>query len=314
MNIVDWKPSNDGLISTQNGGIEMEVDGAVLCHIMNLYSPSPNPRRYFGRAPAQVPSCASEKVCNFPFGRLAWNETEGQIHAHFEPGQEKELDAEKVPFDQLEYPLRRLDPNTWIATYLSALENGISDSDFYLADIDAPIEKRIEKLLYCFNNLDFDFSSKRLISAAWFEDAARVKRRVLADGGNDHSFFIDICEAFDKRCTDGAFITRADREKWKQTLRERFMLDEGFTMWFEGSRKPSFKHPLWDELASDILATYEHQPPGTWKRELYEMRGYVLRVLKIDNRVFLKNFWFLEFTKGCPLWNERVLLGAPSLY
>ncbi|KAH9238383.1 hypothetical protein K456DRAFT_1173853 [Colletotrichum gloeosporioides 23] len=34
--IVDRKPSTDGFISTQNGGIEMEVYGAVLCHVFNL--------------------------------------------------------------------------------------------------------------------------------------------------------------------------------------------------------------------------------------------------------------------------------------
>jgi hypothetical protein len=43
MGIVGWRPSSDGFISTQNGDIEMEVDGFVLCHIMNLYGLSLDP-------------------------------------------------------------------------------------------------------------------------------------------------------------------------------------------------------------------------------------------------------------------------------
>lgn len=37
MGIVEWKPAIDSYINTQNGGIEMEIDGAALSHIMKLY-------------------------------------------------------------------------------------------------------------------------------------------------------------------------------------------------------------------------------------------------------------------------------------
>jgi hypothetical protein len=67
----------------------MEVDGAVLCHIMNLYSSSLNPERYWGRSAGRVPSYASKESCVLPFGRLAWTKTGGEIHAHFEPGPKK---------------------------------------------------------------------------------------------------------------------------------------------------------------------------------------------------------------------------------
>jgi hypothetical protein len=88
---------------------------------------------------------------------------------------------------------------------------------------------------------------------------------------------------------------------------------ESFTFWFPGHRRASYQINTIYELARGVLDKYEHQPPGSWKRELYDMREDVIAVLRINNRVFIKHFWFLEFTRESPLWNERVLLGAPSL-
>ncbi|KAK5694831.1 hypothetical protein LTR97_009422 [Elasticomyces elasticus] len=35
--VVQWAPTLDDWVSTQNGKLEMDVEGAVLCHIVNLY-------------------------------------------------------------------------------------------------------------------------------------------------------------------------------------------------------------------------------------------------------------------------------------
>jgi hypothetical protein len=37
MGVVGWKPAVDGALTLQTGGVEMEMEGAVLCHIVNLY-------------------------------------------------------------------------------------------------------------------------------------------------------------------------------------------------------------------------------------------------------------------------------------
>jgi hypothetical protein len=38
-----------------------------------------------------------------------------------------------------------------------------------------------------------------------------------------------------------------------------------------------------------------------------------MEVLFTNNKTFLdKSIWLIEFSSGCPMWNERVLLGAPS--
>lgn len=119
--MIQWRQSHDGFISTQNGGIEMEIDGAVLCHIMNLYSISRNPMRYWRRNPAPILNQSDDQLCKFQSGTVAWKETNGQIHAHFEPGIDAELNAEKVPFGDLGSLFER---NTWLqpTSQLSCME------------------------------------------------------------------------------------------------------------------------------------------------------------------------------------------------
>lgn len=164
MGIVGWRPSTDGFINTQNGGIEMEVDGAVLCHIINLYSFSLDPSRYARSHPERIPNCTDHKRCTFPFGTLAWEKTNGQIHAHFEPGLEMELNAEKIPFGTFGSKLEKVEPNTWIVTYFTALMHRISDPDLRLPKATAPIKERIERFLYCFKKPNEHVRKRRVIS------------------------------------------------------------------------------------------------------------------------------------------------------
>jgi hypothetical protein len=101
MAVVDWRPSSDCFVNTQNGGIDMEVDGSVMSHIINLYGLLPDSRP-FGRSDSeQIPRYANQKFCNFSFGRLGWEKTKDQIHAHSEPGVEKELYSDQLPFATL---------------------------------------------------------------------------------------------------------------------------------------------------------------------------------------------------------------------
>jgi hypothetical protein len=311
MGIVGWRPTNDGFISTQNGSIEMEIDGSVLCHIINLYSLPLDPSPYARSNDERIPNCADQKLCKLPFGRLAWEKANGQIHAHFEPGLEMELNAEKIPFGAVG---SLLEPNTWAATYFTALMHGVSDPELRLVDPTVPLTERIESFLYCLKMLRSFPRKPRVISYAWFEEAARIKRRLLAQGGKDHSFFTDICDAIDK---EPLYYTQ-DREDVKDRVRALFLLDtESFTFWAPSERTESDdrleKSP--EELVRETLDGYEHQRPGTWKYDLYCMRGNVMDVLRTSNEVFLNSdTWLMEFTSGCPLWNERVLFGAPSVH
>lgn len=91
MCVMSWRPCTDGIISTQNGGIELEIDGSVLCHIINLYStPLYHRARYDGmsRFPhtKRLPDRRQSISCEFSFGELAWASAGNQVHAHFSPG------------------------------------------------------------------------------------------------------------------------------------------------------------------------------------------------------------------------------------
>jgi hypothetical protein len=311
MDIVGWRPSNDGFISTQNGDLEMEIDGSVLCHIMNHYSVSldldPDVRYH----PEPIPSRADQKLCEFPFGRSAWETSNDQIHAHFKPGAERDLKARKRPF----WPVRlELEPNTWIiATYVTALVHGVSDPDLRLADARAPLKERIERFLSCMRKLESGIEKSRVISYLWIGEAARVKRRVLAQGGNDYSFFTDICETIDRSPRFSFDFNRSGHRQMKDMIRKFFLLDkETFTFSVPGSFSTSMDpdEKIMDTPAIETLDGYKDQPPRTWKRELYNMRVDVMTVLKTCNNVMIKrNIWLMEFTTGCALWNERVLLG-----
>ncbi|KAF5579659.1 PFS domain protein [Fusarium subglutinans] len=115
MKVVGWRPVTGGYINTQNGGIEMEVDGAALCHVINLYSVLPVADNWGHRLIKILPDPDVPNSCTFAFGKLAWDTVDGHIHAHFTAGVEDELGATKQPFgEQGSF----MEPGTVMASYL----------------------------------------------------------------------------------------------------------------------------------------------------------------------------------------------------
>ncbi|KAF5640442.1 PFS domain protein [Fusarium sp. NRRL 52700] len=150
MSVVGWRPLTDGLISTQNGGVEMEIDGSALCHLINLYSISPQPDRRRRRVLRLLPNQSVPKSHTFSFGKLGWDTINDQLHAHFTPGVETKLNAAKQPFGEQG---SLLEPGTIMASYLSTLEYGASDQQFHLPSPQDPLHKRIASLTRCLREL-----------------------------------------------------------------------------------------------------------------------------------------------------------------
>lgn len=311
MQIASWRPSIDGYINTQNGGVEMEIDGSVLCHIINLYSTTPDPDPWARQEEEEMPNRREAKQVTFPFGELAWEKVDGKMHAHFKPGLEKELASTKIPFgDDVG---SKFEPGTLVASYLTALNHGVSDASFQLASPTAPISQRIERFVECFKALGSGERDPLIMSRDWFEEAARIKRRVLAEGGSNRSFYEDIINAID--AVDDAEMSDETKGFIKEEIRCRFFFEKDtFHFYLAGESETSRPVPFFwiDKLSRKVLRSYKKQSPGSWKRTLYESRDEVQGVLKVYPYVYMKK-WLLvqEFTRSCELWKEKVLLGAP---
>jgi hypothetical protein len=298
----------DGYINTQNGGVEMEIDGSVLCHIKTLYSTTHDPSA-FRLYSEKMPNRRETKICTFPFGELTWNTVDGKTHAHFQPGLEKELASPKIPFGRAGM---KLEPETLVASYLTALDHGVSDASFRLADPSAPISDRIDKFLKYFEGYKWR-EEPYIISRGWFEEAARVKKRILAEGGSNRSSYEVIKEAIHQK--DKAKPWAGEEYYLEREVRSRFFFDEDtFHFYLEGLSGPS-GNILGDsfifELPRVVLKSYKGHPLGSWKRTLYETRGQVLQVFGVKSDVYVsKGMLLLEFTRSSELWKEKVHLGA----
>ncbi|KAK7433866.1 hypothetical protein Landi51_13770 [Colletotrichum acutatum] len=307
MGMVSRRPSTDGLISTQNGGAEMDIDGSVLCHVMNLYSAKAFDRNYKG-------------WCELSFGRLGWDMAidQRQVHAHFSPGTETGLASEKCPFSRHG---TSMDVGTIMASYLIALHDGVSDQRFQLAAPQASLSERIERLLECFRLLGDRSEGRRerrshrnrsdhqdvdgvfMFSHEWFDQAASVKRRLLAQGGDDRSFFDDV-------------YGLCSGEQDKKDLSEFFSFGkEGFDFNKDSIYRRSFFPRLSEDTVMQVLLSYETCPAGSWKRDLFERREDVVRVVEIPKSISLLDYapmTILWYTPNSDMWNKTVLLGAPT--
>ncbi|OIW22968.1 hypothetical protein CONLIGDRAFT_694314 [Coniochaeta ligniaria NRRL 30616] len=296
----------------------MEFEGSVLCHIINLFSVTLDPEPWARQWPEELSDRRRERHCEFPFGKLAWTAAGDQLHAHFTPGLESELASAKQPFG---FNGTLMEPGTIMASYLTALLHGVSDSEYRLAPPTAPLPERISRLTTCFDLLTSRDGRNEplLISYDWFEEAARIKRRVLAQGGKDHSFFQDICTNIDTS-TDPYFISQeTEREFMKKRVRQLFLLDdETFTFSVPGGQVMSVPASLGTvtprSICKTVLLGYEHHPAGSWKRSLFDMEADVVKILEIPNNLTIRKQFriqLIEFTSWCDLWNKKVFLGAP---
>lgn len=329
MRVVSWRPMTEGFVNTQAGGIQMEIEGSVLCHIINLFSVAPYHKLEpeYQRETKKLPNRRLERRCELPFGELSWDMNGNSFHAHFDPGSKDDLLSMKWPFGPNG---QRIDPQggTIMASYFTALVTGVSHSEYQLASADKPLRERITRVIACFMLLRRRFweslsEGPIMFSYDWFEMAARVKRRALAQGGQDHSFYEDVSRAIDDE--PRLSFDESQRYRQKKSLRELFLFDND-TFTFEiaprADEAPKTSYRIRDEMAYDIMQQivvdtlfgYGQQPAGSWKHNLFEMRDEVLKLLNIERVVnpWGFNIELIEFTRQCELWDKKIFLGAPN--
>lgn len=221
MGVLAWRLSPQKLDPTETGTIDLEIDGGVLVHIVNLYTLYSYDDSYGFRGSwlDEPPhhndsvgpgSTDAAIVIRLKFGRLKFQPSSPDKRiCNFEPGVEKGLRARREPFD-LHRSERFFEPGTVAAKYFQTLEHGVSDSIRTFPSPTAPIETRVSALLLAWSkyklsaeasqdlsgiqrrsNYNENTSTQSSISQctlytrSWFEEASRIKRRVTSNGGTD---------------------------------------------------------------------------------------------------------------------------------
>jgi hypothetical protein len=323
MNTVRWKPVLSASIFTQNGGIEMEIDGAVICHIMNLYRAETDWNSFKSRSYPYKRAEDTEQ-CQLSFGYLAWTNRGDQVHAHFKPGSLSTLREPKRPFGTVG---RGMEPYTHMISYFNTLEYGVSNPRFRLPHHSAPIQERTKQLIKFFDwlaDIQLFYSGLKpstsptplLISWDWVAQASRIKRRLLARGGHDQTFYQLICEHVDSH-PKMVTADRTVREDLKDEMFRLFLFgNASFQVQLQGSSEASTNsYPVNPPIVvREALESLQTEPVGSWNHELYVMKEEVIRVLFANNIIFLdqyiaRHLLILDFTKQSSLWSQPVLCG-----
>jgi len=173
----------------------MEVEGEVICHLVNLFSIG---RVWPQRCLRQDNPDASETT----FGKFQWSLSKKGITVSYTPGSEGQLRSLHEPFPHLRSSYRAptfLEKGNVLRTYDLAIHGGITDTSMVWPDRAKPLSKRLEKLFSNLNEIDhFKFSraenTEALATPEWLQEFGRILRRATADGGSNREFFDAIVD------------------------------------------------------------------------------------------------------------------------
>jgi hypothetical protein len=113
-----------------------------------------------------------------------------------------QLQEDKIPFGEAG---QHMEANTHFAAYQNALMYGISDTQLAFPEASRPLKERAEHFVRCLEwwRRRKEEDAPVLVTYDWLKQAARVKRRVLAGGGEDRWLYERCCEHIDS-------LTKAD--------------------------------------------------------------------------------------------------------
>ncbi|KAI0540550.1 hypothetical protein GGR58DRAFT_460938 [Xylaria digitata] len=230
-NIIEWQPSGTDANPSESGIIELELEGAVLCHIVNLYQIYKCP---YGASLQGL--CDRGVTWQFSFGALTiyprHNSKAGNSAAEiisepkswtatFRPYADRKLSATREPFVTNPYrspglfgeswPLA-FEPNTVAINYVSTVkDSGYSDGVLGLPDPSDTLKKRCLSLVERFaafcsteerhtsKSIQRSYSNAArnkpyLVTPSWIEQANRIKRRLTTNGDGDDGLAEHIVE------------------------------------------------------------------------------------------------------------------------
>jgi hypothetical protein len=192
--------------------IALELDGEVMCHIVNLYETDPPTN---GVTVKELRSATkwSTQLGSF---RLLEGSNSSQIRAiEYRPGSERSLAAVKRPFWPISGDIGLLNPqhlDRLLTMYELALDLGTSDTNIAWPDKGCSFTTRTKAVEPALDSL-WDANERTptmtLITASWLEEPDSILRRLATNGRTDCSFLIDVlrlANSFPGDVTDRANI------------------------------------------------------------------------------------------------------------
>jgi len=324
LNVVKWMPAiGESLDSQGEGGVKIQVDGAVLCHIMNLYRSEIDWNSYkLGSYTLQ--SAEETKGCRLDFGELAWETSGGCLQVRFYPGPLEVLGKEKWPFGTIG---ARMEPKTQMLAYFNTLQYGISDTAFWLPPPSASLGERARKLV---KFLDWLETMRRvrlgdkppsppesiLITYDWLAQASRIKRRLLARGGHDKSLYLSICEHIERHPGLASDSTKRLRGVMKDEVYRLFLFGDATLYIHVGGleEESGLAYPVSPQvIVREVLEGFRAALPDSDNYQLYLLREEVERILFAGDCIVLDQYTarhlrVIDFTRQSALWSQRCLM------
>lgn len=301
--ILAWRWPSRASNPAATGQIDLEMDGQVPCHIINLYC------LYDGKF--DIGTARNRLLnhgCKMPFGRIRIAKMGSGFVAAFRCTTTEELSDTRQPFQcETERQKARLnfEPGTVMTRCLNALDNDVSVSKAVLPRPEASLKERAQALVEAHKSLDPGKNTEFeacLITNAWFEKAERIIRRVTTNGDQEDMTLIDdIVAAFEKLPEVERFITAEkarSRFEWDKSHdppldREQLLrnlvtgtikhCNEPFDFTW-GSRRSS-TYSSWEIFVAEhiglALESLAKMPQSTWKHDLSQMSDEMAKKLRL---------------------------------
>jgi hypothetical protein len=295
--IVDWKPLQEGWRRTNEDRIEMEVDGEVICHIINLYREAKfvwGRPRLFTRV---------EGTASLSFGELTFTD---KAHVHFSPGILETIDSVRMPFGSVG---AKMEPTLLMAAYYNAIQLGTSKPELVWPDATRPLAERAEKLVSNLKKVE-ETTEPLLLTCSWFDEASRIMRRIFTNGGKDRTFLKDVFANIDKDTDYG--WDEEDKDYVKEDAERYFMFEKDHfqigLIEVGGVRSRPWSHGKGKTFVLRTLEAYSKERPGSWKHTLSTLStDLVSQVLRRGlSGKFNSNVRVLDFQSGESFWSKTM--------
>lgn len=321
--VLQWELPTIPIDPCSIEGIVMDMDGEVLCHIINLY------RIYKECDPRRPTEFSGSEPFETSFGdiTIVHTETANRFIVEFESRPITELQQERIPFRYYNQrsELRdylHFDRDTVMTRYAQlALTLGVSDAAWVLpSGSEKSLPERTRELVNVLKLIGASRNDKPfLITPAWLESASRIYRRITTGAGEQTTLAKEIVaglrEQFESLFQTEEFFSSSSRDiDWFELV--EIMLgvrclrpDQSLKVsWDTSTRTPQLPNILVYDLMKKefgtLMSAFAAAPAGTFRHALAEVPDAAKFVLQHKPEIAcFTGGVVLEFTSQSSLWN-----------